>query len=423
MSLRAVCMILAVTLLWDARMSMAQSPGYPDSLPPELNARAALEDSPQVRAAREQIGIAEARRGQLDAGPYEWTVGATGQQRKDAIGATYSEQSYELSRTLRWFGKAGLDRELGERTVVAGEHAFADAWHEAARAMLTGWFAWLQALESERLLASNVELLGRQLGAVQARVRTGDAPRLEESLAQAELDRVLAARIEAGLQVEESALALRHAFPELTLTPPGAPGAPELPTGPDDAWTARILGHNHEIELAEAVHDQARIAAQRADRDRIADPAVALRFSNNFDGNDRVVGVAVSLPIGGARRGAAYSQALGEANVAGQRAREVRLKVEAEAARAVSAMRADYAKWQRLRDVAERSAANAEAIARGYGLGEFTISEMLTARRSALDSTVAETTARLGASASIARLRLDAHEIWALEAHRDEQGP
>jgi outer membrane protein TolC len=398
-----------------AQVSLAQEQAYPASLPPDATARKALEDSPQVRAAREQIGIAEARRAQLDAGPYEWAVGATGQQRKDAIGATYSEQSYELARTLRWFGKAGLDRELGERTVAAGEHAFADAWHEAARAMLAGWFSWLRALESRRLLEADVALLERQLESVQARVRRGDAPRLEASLAQAELDRAHAARIEAELQVEESALQLRRAFPELELSGPAALEAPEPPDGLDETWVEHILGHNHEIELAEALYEQAKIAAQRAARNRIADPAVALRFSNNFDGNDRVVGVAVSVPIGGARRRAEHSQALGESNIAGQRAREVRLNVEAEASRAVAAMRAGYARWQRMRDASKRSSANADAMARGYGLGEFTISEMLTARRQALEAAVVEVSARLEALESVARLRLDAHEIWSLE--------
>lgn len=416
---RSMSWLVAAALLCGAKLAGAQASGYPALLPPESAVRAAIEDSPRVRVAREQIGIADAHRVQLDAGPYEWTVGATGQQRRDAIGATFSEQAYELGRTVRWFGKARLDRQLGEQTVAAGEHAFADAWHEAARELLAGWFAWLRAVESEQVLASSVAVLEEQLTAVQARVRAGDASRLEESLTQAELDRATAARLEGGLRVQEAALQLKRAFPALELARPETLDVPERPGVADEAWIARIVGHNHEIELAAALQEQAKIAAERASLDRIPDPSVALRFSNNFDGNDRVVGIAVSVPIGGARRRGEYAKALNEKRIAEQRAREARLNVEAEAAQALAAMRTAYARWERMREVAEGSAANAARIARGYGHGEFTISEALNARRQALESTLAEISARLEAFETYARVRLDAHEIWTADPSTD----
>jgi outer membrane protein TolC len=129
-----------------------------------------------------------------------------------------------------------------------------------------------------------------------------------------------------------------------------------------------------------------------------------------------VVGVNVTVPLGGARRRAEYSIARSQANVAGQRAREVRLKVEADARRAVLAARSAHAQWTRLRDVAASSEANAAAVARGYSVGEFTVTELISARRQSLAAAQAATTAQLDAIEAVSRLRLDTHEIWALEA-------
>jgi outer membrane protein TolC len=132
-----------------------------------------------------------------------------------------------------------------------------------------------------------------------------------------------------------------------------------------------------------------------------------------------VIGLAVTLPIGGARRSAETAIARGEANIAAQRVRDVRLKVESDAQQAVLAMRSAHAQWQRLAAAAERTSTNAELVRRGYALGEFTTTELLTAQRQALDASLAAATAQLTAIESAARVQLDAHEIWSLESTAD----
>ena len=47
-------------------------------------------------------------------------------------------------------------------------------------------------------------------------------------------------------------------------------------------------------------------------------------------------------------------------------------------------------------------------------LGEFTTTELLTARRQALDASLAAAIAQLTAVESGARVLLDAHEIWSM---------
>jgi outer membrane protein TolC len=182
--------------------------------------------------------------------------------------------------------------------------------------------------------------------------------------------------------------------------------------GPDEDWVGRILADNHELSLADGQREQAGLIARRVGRDRIPDPTVGVRYSHNFDGNRRVVGLTISVPLGGPARSAAYSAALAEASVAGQKAKDVRLKVEADARRATLTMRSTNLQWQQLQQVASRSRNAAEALTKGYSLGEFTITELLLARRQALEAEMTASLAQLNALEAAARLQLDAHEIW-----------
>ena len=399
--------------------SMPATARYPSMLPPESMVHDILEDSPQIMAARQYSAIAVAQQQRLNAGPHEWTLLAKEQRRKDEFGVTYSEQQYGLVRGVRLFGKASLDRELGRQVLATDESAFADAWHEAGRGLLSGIFDWLREQQRARLLTTQIELLREQLRTVQRRVDAGDAPRIEARLAQTELDRGIAAQLQAALSAETIATRLRQVYPRLDLRAPTEIDEPEALVGDADAdaWMQRIVGHNHEIELAESLRAEAGLKAERSARDRFPDPTVGVEFSNNLDANQRVIGLTVSLPIGGAVRRADYAAARATANIAEQHAREARLRVESDARRVVMTARSTHEQWQRLRDVAAQTQGNADTMARGYELGEFTIAETLGARRLALEAAVEATIARLNAVEADARLQLDAHRLWAMPDH------
>ncbi len=395
---------------------------YLQVLPSEIEVRRALQSSPQIIVARQEIDIATARRKQLKAGQYEWTVGFTGQRRTDPLGPTYTEEAYELSRSLRLWGKAGLDRDLGNQTQAVGEYAYSDNWHEASRALLAGWFDWLRAQLGLQIIRDQAALLQQQLSIVQSRVRAGDAPHVEEALAQTEIDRHSASAAVAERHLREVTLQLQRSFPDLILNAPAGLDTPEVLAGSDEDWLKWILADNHEIALAESQQEQARLAALRVGRDRMPDPSVGVRYSDNFDGNRRVIGLIVTMPLGGPGRSAAYEAALAEASVAAERARDVRLKVEGDARRAALAMRSTYLQWRQLQQVAAQSRISAETMAKGYSLGEFTITELLTARRQSLDADLTAATAQLDALEAIARLQLDAHQIWQAEHEADKAG-
>lgn len=408
MSARVTAVVAALALFpvsaWSA---------YPGTLPPETDVMRALATAPSVQAARWQQDVAVARQRQLIAGPHEWEATATQQRRTDPARVAYSEQAYELSRAFRWFGKSSLDRGLGAQAVSVGELSFADAWHEAARALLSGWFEWLRSTGRERVLAQQVELLEQELLTVEKRVQAGDARVVDRTLIQVELERARADRSAAELHVRETELRLAQSFPDLPLHMPGGIAAPALPEGGESDWIRAILNGNHEIELAQALHAQARLLAQRTGRERIPDPRVGLRYSHNFDGNNRLIGLYVSIPLGGPARSAAYAESLAHARIAEASERATELRVRGEAERAALAARSAYARWQQLQGASQQSQQGAQALLRGYSLGEFTIAELLLGRRQALDGQLQATAAQLDVLEAAARLALDAHDIWA----------
>ncbi len=397
-------------------LATAASP-YPSLLPPDAVVRTALSQAPLITAAHEQVAHGVARERKLRSGTYEWEVAAMTQERKDQAGARFSEQQYELTRRWRLPGKGALDRRICALAAAVGEFAYADAWHEAGRSLLAGWFDWLREERSAALLQEQASLAGKQLEAITRRVTAGDAPRLDQQLAEAELGRVVALQLEAARRAGSARIALLQDFPLLALQAPSQLDEPSAVAGSDDQWIRQVVDENHEIELAQGRADEAQLAAVRAGRDRLADPTVGLHYSNNIDQNRNVIGVRIAIPLGLAGRGAEAAMARSAAAAAAAEAIQTRNSVEGAARRDVLNARSSYRQWERLADVARQSQAAADSVARAYAAGELGVSELLAARRQALDSQLLATVSLLTAHESQARLQLDAHQLWALEEH------
>ncbi|MDD5331054.1 MAG: transporter, partial [Sulfuricella sp.] len=81
-----------------------------------------------------------------------------------------------------------------------------------------------------------------------------------------------------------------------------------------------------------------------------------------------------------------------------------------------------YSGWQSAQDAAGKMNANAELMARAYALGEMGLTDVLAARRQALEANLNATLARLEAAEARYRLLLDAHQLWPLEADEENEG-
>jgi len=414
---RRTALILSALVL----APLARSGGiYPPLLPPEQQVMAAMMAAPELVAAHEQIGEGVANSRKLRAGPNEWEAAVITQQRKDPAGLQYHEQEYELQRRFRLPGKGGLDSRLGALTAEAGELAYADSWHEAGRMLVAAWFDWQRAAQTAALWQQQAETARQQQQAVSKRVAAGDAPRLDQDQADAELGRVQAMQLETLRLAEAARLALLEHFPDLDTTQPLTAALPDPPQieESDEVWIKRIVAENHEIELAQSRADQAQLLVRRAGLDRLPDPTLGLAYSKSIDGNIDMLRLRIAVPLGYEVRDADVALARSAANRANAAVVQAHASVEAAARTDLLNAHSSYRQWQRLAQVSRLTQTVADGTAKAYAAGETGVAELLLARRQHQEAQTQAMTALLSAHETYARLRLDAHEILALEEHQ-----
>ncbi len=391
------------------------------SLPAAAEVHRAMQQSPLLQIAVESIAQGRARQSQLRAGPHELEISALAQRRTNEFGRTGSEQEYGLQTGVRWPWKRTLDLQIGGYAREVGELSYLDAWHEAGRALLDHWYAWLHAEFTARLHDQHHEVLLRQQDAVARRVAAGDAARIELQLAESETLRVRAARIQAQRDARLAQEVLVREFPLLPVQLPAALQSPAALVESDADLLQQIIEENHEIGLAAARREEALLGAERAARDRLADPSIGLRYTSNLGGDRKVIGLTFSMPIGGAARTAEAAMARSAARKAAAEAQRAQDSVTAAAHSAVADARHSLRSWQEAQAALQQVQSVAAATAQGYSLGEFDVSVLLAARRAALLAEQELLDALVRAEWSHARVLLDAHRLWTPPGHDSER--
>lgn len=386
------------------------------ALPPDAVARRVLGELPQLQIGALNQDLAGAERARLAAGSHEWVVRAGVAQRRAVLEQQrFREQELGAERAIRWFGKAAQDRALGEQGVALAAAQRADAWHEAGRALMDDWYAALQAQASVQRLAEQHALVAQLQGVAARRVKAGDGRALEELQAGTELRRFEAlleqARQDAALAQAQLAATYPH------LPPPQLDTLPE-PRAVQDAEPAQvdaILVDNHELELAQVEAAWHGMKAQRARSERMPDPVLGVRAGRERGGQERTVGITLSMALPGAARSAESDAAALRARMAAERVAQTTARVQLAARKAVSEQRHSYMIWDSLRAVAQQSARAAALMEKAYQAGESSLSDALLSRRQALDAALAAQSAQIVALAAGARVGLDAHALWALD--------
>ncbi len=414
----AVCGALATLLLqplaWagtvPASLPVAGDQLY--ALPPEAAARRALEALPQLRLGGINKELAGAERDRLMAGPHEWIATAGLARREVTGGDHFREEEAGLERTVRWFGKAGQDRAIGDKGVDLAESQRADLWHEAGRTLQRDWYAALTAQAAERRLAEQHELVQRLRQVAERRVKAGDGAALELMQADTELRRSSALLEQARLDVVQATSLLTTTYAGLP-----APSAQELPEpraadAAGDMGLARLMDDNHELELAKVESEWEALRARRAASERMPDPTVGVRVARERAGEERIVGLTLSVPLSGTLRSAESRAAALRASMARERMQQTRQRVQVDAQRVLAEQAYRYRLWVELRDVAVQSERQAELMERAYQANEATLAEALLGRRLALDAALSAQTAQIAALAASARVELDAHALW-----------
>lgn len=403
---------LLILLLWPLTAFAVDAP----DLPPAVLVEQALRAHPVVRGAVAGIQVEEANRDRLEAGPHELALKLSTQQRRERpLGLSYREQEIGFERAIRLPGKAAKDAELGAAGVDQARFALGDALHETARLLLSRWFEWQREAAAAKEWAAQVETLRRQHEVVGKRVGAGDAAKLEELLSGAQLAQAQGQQAQAANRQDRAALEFVQHFPGIALPAQAAPdGPPAIPDAPE-VWRERILAHNHELALARGGARRGRLAAQRLDAERLPDPTVGLTYGSERDGQERIVGLQLTIPLPGSGRAASARAGAAEADAASAREALVLARVEAEVQRTVRLAHGSREQWLRLAEVARRMDDNARLLEKAWRLGEGQFAELQHARRQAIEARLAATQARLEASEARYRLLLDAHQLWNTE--------
>lgn len=400
----------------------ALHPADAPDLPPQAQVLEALRGNALVNAAGAQIAAEEARSRRLNAGNHEWTVRIAGQQRtvRTTPEGRFNEWDVGLERALRLPGKSELDRQLGAAGIASARISRGDALHEASRALLAAWFDWQREAASAAQWRQQRELLTRQAGSVARRVELGDAPRLERLQAEAALAQAEAQLAQAEGRAQVAKESLRRLYPALTLPAQLPETPPQAPADDAASWITAILEHNHELGVARAESLRARIGASRSEAERRPDPSVGVRMARERDGEERLVGLTLSIPLPGEARHADADQAVALAQASAYREAGMLRRIEAEAAALFRRASAAYAGWKSQHAAAEALTRSADLTERAWQLGEGSLSETLHARRLAHEARLAASLARLDANETRYRLLLDAHRLWPLDTDDED---
>ncbi|MBP9218457.1 MAG: TolC family protein [Sterolibacterium sp.] len=395
-------------------------------LPPQAIVLRILQNHPDIRIKDALLRAEEAEGRRLQAGPHEWNLGLTRQQRRiqtpdPVTGATrYNEWDASLQRGIRLPGKAQTDEALAHAGIEALHWSRGETLHETSRKLLTDWFSGLREEASARAWAEQAALLDKQAQQLNRRRELGDASRLEALQATAAAAQARSQARMSRSRANAAAIELQQRYPGLTLPDVLPETTPQALTDPPELWLDGILKQDHELGTARAETRRAQLLARRVDQERLPDPTLGLMMGRERSGEERVTGLTLSIPLPGEARSTQRDAELARADAAARREAAVLQKVRAEALSQIEQARGAFEAWQASEDAARELWDAAGLAARAWQLGEGTLAESLAARRLAFEARLTAQHNRLDALEIHNRLLLDSHRLWPLDDHADE---
>ncbi len=391
-------------------------------LPSAAQVGIALNQHINVLTAKSGVSIEQANQRKWSSGNYEFNLRAGSANREiSATGQRLREWDVAVERPLRLINKAMLDSDIGKASVSRAEFALGDARHEASRLLLQLWFNWRREQTQVTLWRQQVDILVQQVGITEKRMHAGDAPKME-------FNQVQAAAAQAGVSLQQSRLRaqlaageIKRQFPELMLPAEAVLALPQPIKHELAYWQEIVMADNHELETMQSDTRVQQLLAQRLSADRVPDPTIGLRYSSEKDGEEKIAGIYVSVPLSFGLRGANAEVARHHANIAHTREVASKRRLQGDVYATYTQAVNNYLIWQQAQQAARSVSANAELVARAYSLGESNVTDVLTARRLALESGLAASVAQLDANEARYRLLLDAHQLWPQDLHHAEK--
>ncbi|HQR77659.1 MAG TPA: TolC family protein, partial [Burkholderiaceae bacterium] len=179
-------------------------------------------------------------------------------------------------------------------------------------------------------------------------------------------------------------------------------------------WRERVLAESETLRIMQESLKRAELTADRARADRIPDPTVGIYTASEARRSERIVGVSVSIPLGGTYRRETMQEALKQVDVTRAELERQRKEVDLAIAETINDARTALRRWRLAEQSAQMARENARLGQRGYALGEGDLQSLLLLRRQSVDAVGASLSSRIEALKARNRLLVDAHLIWGL---------
>lgn len=389
-------------------------------LPAEAAVKEALLSSPLMQAARSKKEAGSARAKGIDSGSAEFTLRSTSQRRREvATGTQLHESMVSIERPVRLWGKRGMDADLATQTQAFADIEYADAMHEGARELMRFWFAYLRAWADQRNAVTTHDLAANMQRLTHVQLKHGEISQLDAELANAEFERITAARSVADAQLASSASAFMQRYPGLVLPthmPTGLrlDASPRLPAFTESMVEMRqaFLDKNHELNMMRVDAQRLRLAADRALLDRLPDPTVGVFSGRERAGAETISGVMFSMPFPSDSRFHHATALVADAQTASDKVQLAEQQLGAMFDSMWIQFHHKRTAADNLKSAAQRQALAAEKSVKAYTLGEGSLSDVLLIARMASDNLNAAERMQLEVAELLALIRLDLHQIW-----------
>ncbi len=382
-------------------------------LPASEQVQAIVKTSHGILAAQSQQAAQVQRARATELGPAEFNLRMSQQQRKSFDPSSrFQEQLVSLERSVRWWGKAGLDAGLAEQGRQVARIAYADALHEASRELMRQWFALHQlalARDGTTAQAALSQELNRQ---AQLRLKQGDISQLDASLAQAELQRTQAAQAVAQAQWTAAWAQAQKRYPGLPepVWPKAQGDVADLPAL--QPLMQAFLQNHHELNLRRAEVQRLRLQAERLDRDRWPDPVLGVYAARERAGAESIMGVSVAFALPGSVRQAYAAAALAEANQLEEQLQQMTLELGAAFEARWLSLQMQRQALSGLQAAARTQMQAVQQSTKAFAMGEHSMTELIQNRRLAQESLRESQKLQLELVESWALMSLDLHRIW-----------
>ena len=398
--------------------------GQPAPVTSEQLLEEALTNNREIAAIRQRIAEAKGllRQAGVRPAPTLDASGASGQPLR-----TQGEESYSasLSQQFETAGKRAKRVRVAEYGVGLAEAELAERVSSLKRDIRLAFAEAMADQERVRVFGDLLQLLRDSLRLTEARVKEGDAARLEADLIRVEISRVEAQQGAATGEVEADLLELQRLVgmdPALSIV---LPDLPEPTLSLDSAALRKTaFAQRPDLLTARLVERQASAGVDLAEAEGKPDVTVSAGYSHEtgqFDDQlglspsgvpvqlrdvDNILSVGVSIPLSGRRRN------LGNIEAASARAASARLRREFLERSIPAEIDAALRRYDALRrsltltreGVLAPSEKNLEIIRQAYNLGQLRLLDVLNEQRRLLET-------RLSYVDSVAELRRALAEI------------